>query len=79
MESNFFILSNIIYYLYALVLLPKFTYRAEPSLRQNCNLELEVGNKIRQMVPRLVFGCFGLNWTKETGKGKLLKTETEGR
>lgn len=31
------------------------------------------------MVPRLVFGCIGVNWTKETGKDKILKTETEGK
>lgn len=31
------------------------------------------------MVPRLLFGCIDLNWRKKTGKGKLLKTETEGR
>ena len=33
---------------------------------------------VGQMVPRLLFGCIGLNWRKETGKGKLLMIETEG-
>ena len=70
-------LSNIIHYLYASVLL--LTLQIELSLRQNCNLKLEAGNKVvGKMVPRLLFGYIGLNWTKETGKGKLLKTETEG-